>query len=222
MSAEGRHRVVGALLIGLVFALSACGDGSSSGEERLDLPDAGASSGAATSEADADERERTDPGVPEVTPAPELGDDVPEDSGAWALELPSDKGDKAAGKALVDYLALRGEAFRTGEVDLGRLSSIAMGDALTDVQGILAALKQKDRHTVGHVWVLVEDQDVEVKGSRAQLNGVCLRNGSVDVDKKNVAQESPPDAYTVDAVANKVAKDAWLIQSVTFAEVGAC
>lgn len=220
MSGELGRRAAWLLTPCLMVALTSCGDGA--GEKKLELPESNGSASAAPSEQGQNPEGAPDAGVPEVTPAPEQGEKVPEDSGMWSLELPEKDPARAVGRAFTDYMAVRSEAFRTLKVDLAELSSVAMGDALTEVQTAVSALTEQKRHTVGHGWVLVEADDVAIEGATAQLSGVCFRNGSTDVDQQNVSQESPPDAYAVDASATRVAKGTWLISTVSFDDVGSC
>lgn len=206
----------------LLVVLAGCADDEPA-DPQLDLGGSKGSAPSASASADGKSTSSPDVGIPEVSAAPEKGDTVPdEDSGVWALQLPEKSSARQVAQAFVDYMEVRAEAFRTGEIDLTQLSSVAMEDALTGVQAGVADLKQKGLHTVGGAWILVEDDDVDITGERANLSDFCFRNGSVDVNQGNIAQESPPDAYAVDATAVRVAKATWLISAVSFEEVSSC
>lgn len=220
MSTDGIGRLVG-WLASCVLLICLAGCGGDEPEPELDIS-GGDSSAASPGGLDQGSESAPPAGVPEVRPAPEQGDEMEDEYGAWALELPGKNPARLVAQGIVDYMDVRTAAFHTGEVDLTKLSSVAMGEALTQVQGAVLDLRERKLHTVGDAWLKVEDQDVKVKGGRATVSDACLLNATVDVNEQNVAQESPADAYSMGATAVRVAPDTWLISAVSFEETATC
>ena len=145
-----------------------------------------------------------------------------DDFGVYALKLPGGRPESTIADALIDYLTVRNEAFFTGEAPLDELARVSVGQPLTEVQGYVQDLVDAEQHTVGDFWVSVPGRDIGVDGDTAKLKDLCALNATANVNDDLVAQESPSDAYLVDATAVKAARDVWLISSLSFEAVSSC
>jgi hypothetical protein len=222
MSTDGRSPLV-RLLASCVLLLGLAGCSNDAPARDLDLGDASDSSPAASGGESGDPSGSAVPaGVPEPRPAPTQGEKVDDDYGVWSLRLPGKDPAKLVGQTLVDYMEVRTRAFHTRTAPLPELARVAVGQPLTDVQGYVLDLREAGLHTVGDVWFTITDRDVQVRGARATVNGVCMLNATVDASEQDVAQESPPDAYRVRATAVRAAPDVWLISKIGFVDGSGC
>lgn len=161
--------------------------------------------------------------VPSPRPAPEQGESVPEEINVWTLGLPEDGAARDAAEALVSYMEARLGAYHAQSADLAALARVAAGPPLTDIQGQVIALGRRGLRTVGDLWITVAEEDVRVRGGRrATLEGVCMRNATVDVDRRGIAQESPPDAYRVRATVAKAGPGTWVVDGISFESTDRC
>ncbi|MDO9458481.1 hypothetical protein [Nocardioides sp.] len=230
MSTDPRRRLGRALgaagTAALVLGLAACGGGDSDdGPDDEPTLDLGGSSSATTAPTDgpASSDPTTGEGdVPAVRPAPEQGDRLEDRYAVWALELPEKKTAKIVGQALVTYMDVRLGAYFAGEADLADAARVAVGQPLTEIQGYAVELRQQKLHTVGDLWLSIDDSNVKVTGKSAKVSDACAHNATANVNAGGVAQESPTDAYLLDATVVKAAADIWLISDLAFTAVDDC
>jgi hypothetical protein len=141
-------------------------------------------------------------------------------SGVSVGQLPAGGPEAAAADAYVEYLRVRTEAFRTVQVDLVALSSVAIGAALQDVQGGVAYRAREKLHMVGDLRVDVTD--VTVDGRTARLTA-CLDNGTAEANRRGrIVEQDPPEHYRSTAEVRRFGPDVWLVGSVDYTEVTDC
>lgn len=144
-----------------------------------------------------------------------MGERAEEDFGVHALALPERPAARQVGQTIVDYMTLRVETYHTLEFDLAAMARVASGQPLTGVQGWVPELEERGVHTVGHVWLEIEDGDVTIQGRRATFEDVCSPNATVDVDSDSIAREEAHPAYVISGGAYRAAKDVWIIDRFT-------
>lgn len=223
-----RRSALAATALLLAATLAGCGGDDSSGPDTPQVEiDVGAS-GSAGADAPADPTgPSSEPPVspgdpPPVRDAPEQGDELEDRYGVWALDLPRKDPAKIVAQALVDYVDARLGSFHEVEADLATLGRVSVGQPLTEIQGYVLDLQESGQHTVGDVWITVRKKDVEVRRAAATITDACARNASANVSDGLVAQESPTDAYLLDATLVRAAPDVWLVSEVVFEAVDSC
>lgn len=190
--------------------------GCTTDEEPRELEIGGSDTASATpSSPSAAPDDQTDPAVPQVSRAPAMGEKAAEEHGVHALTLPEDDEARVVGQTVVDYMALRVETYHTRKFDLDAMARLAQGQPLTGVQGWVPELEKRGVHTVGHVWLEIEDSDVTIKKRRATFRDVCAPNSTVDVDDQSIAREEASPSYVISGSAYRVADDVWLIDEFT-------
>lgn len=203
-----RTLVAGAAVVAVAALASACSD-----DEPTDLPTLG---GSPSEESSAAEPTSDAPTAGE--PA-KKGDKVAGDGyEVVAGRLPAGGPEKKLAQVFVDYMTFRVASYNMASPHVA-LPGVATGDALTTVQGRAAELAQQGLRTVGRSVVNVDE--VTIDGDTAVLSG-CLGNGTVDVDDKLRAVESPAPAYDVEVDAVQAAPGTWLISAVAFADADGC
>lgn len=134
--------------------------------------------------------------------------------------LPGGGARRAAAEAYADYLEVRAQAFHTVGIDLAKLSAVAVGEALQDVQGGVSYRSREKLHMVGDLEVSVSQ--ATVRGRTARVTA-CLTNGTAEADRSGrVVEQDPPPFYRSRAQLRRFGPDVWLVSSVDYEEVTGC
>lgn len=219
-----RPRAVGVLAAaGLVAALAGCGSSDTDADPQptLELSETSTPDEAPSSDP-VDESTPGTPGVPDPRPAPTAGEKLDDEYGVYALKLPGEGTKATVAQTLVDYIDVRNRSFFEQEAPLQEIARLSVGQPLTEIQAYVREIDEAGEHTVGDFWLTVRGKNVSVDGKEATLRNVCALNATANVNDDLVAQESPSDAYLLDATAVKAARDVWLISSIAYDPVSSC